>query len=410
MKKTIMWAASILLSLLTFCVSSAGMLGDVDNDGDIGLSEAVHALRVSSGVQSRIPASYVIVWRGSWALDEEYHVYDAVQHDGSSYICIQEHTSEPSNSPPYQTTWNILALEGEQGPQGETGVQGPQGPPGPSDADTLDGMDSTEFAHAVHDHSFSDITGQATDDQIPNSIVRDSKLNEGLSGKANVVHDHDSRYYTQSEVDSLVSDLETRIAALEAKLASVTIHEGTINGMPGPHMIITGANIHVRSGSGATSGTINGRGNLIIGYNEIRGSGNDNRSGSHCLVVGQRNNFSSYGGLVAGYYNTVSGAYASVSGGEFNTASGVNSSVSGGYSNEASASDSSVSGGYNNAAGGGYSSVSGGAGNTASGNSSSVSGGENNEAGAYASSVSGGYGRSVSGSYDWQAGGYFQTQ
>ena len=157
MKKTIMWAACIVFSLLSVAALNAGTLGDVDHDGNVGLTEAVHALRVSSGVQSTTSASYVMVWRGTWALGEEYNVYDAVQYEGSSYICIQDHTSEASNSPPDEVMWNILALEGEQGPQGETGPEGPEGPPGSSDADTLDGLDSTEFAQAVHNHPFSNI-------------------------------------------------------------------------------------------------------------------------------------------------------------------------------------------------------------------------------------------------------------
>jgi len=36
--------------------------------------------------------------------------------------------------------------------------------------------------------------------------------------------------------------------------------------MPGPHILITGANLHVRNGIGKTD-SINGTGNLIVGYN-----------------------------------------------------------------------------------------------------------------------------------------------
>ena len=43
-------------------------------------------------------------------------------------------------------------------------------------------------------------------------------------------------------------------------------------------------------------GPVNGLGNVVIGYNELRGAGDD-RSGSHNLVFGSRNNYSSYGGL-----------------------------------------------------------------------------------------------------------------
>ena len=76
--------------------------------------------------------------------------------------------------------------------------------------------------------------------------------------------------------------LQVRVKALEAKPSGgvpnleryVTIDTNPINGVAGPHILITGANVHVRSGSGVTDdnvsggGTLTGLGNLIIGYNE----------------------------------------------------------------------------------------------------------------------------------------------
>jgi hypothetical protein len=237
--------------------------------------------------------------------------------------------------------------------------------------------------------------------------------------------------YTQAEVDALLAAYDARITALEDLLASVTLENG------GQDFVFTGVNVHVRSGSGSTSGTINGLGNLIVGYDEARTSGSD-KSGSHNLVVGPNHNYTSYGGLVVGYentisgdfvtvsgglyntasgfassvsgggYNTASGARSSVSSGEDNTASNLYSSVSGGDSNTASGDRSSVSGGKTNTASGDHSSVSGGVNNTASGSRSSVSGGIYNEASGDYSSVSGGNLRSVSGIADWRAGGLFE--
>jgi hypothetical protein len=207
--------------------------------------------------------------------------------------------------------------------------------------------------------------------------------------------------YTQAEVDALLAAYDARITALEELLASVTLENG------GQDFVFTGVNVHVRSGSGSTSGTINGLGNLIVGYDEARLSGTD-KSGSHNLVVGPNHNYTSYGGLVVGYKNTVSGSYASVSGGTVNTASGTYASVSGGSSHTASGWYSSVSGGRSNIAIDYGSSVSGGEFNTASGWFSSVNGGELNTASGNYSSVSGGYNRSVSGQDDWRAGGLFE--
>ena len=81
----------------------------------------------------------------------------------------------------------------------------------------------------------------------------------------------------------------------------------------GPHILITGASLHVRGGSGDTDGAVNGLGNLIVGYNEAFGAGN--RGGSHNLVIGESHRYRGFGGLVAERNNVLAGATASVSGG-----------------------------------------------------------------------------------------------
>ena len=151
----------------------------------------------------------------------------------------------------------------------------------------------------------------------------------------------------------------------------VTVNNDEMDGLAGPHIIFEGANVHVRSGSGATddSGVLTGLGNLVVGYNEdasLPGEQPENRTGSHNLVVGSEHTYSSYGGFVAGLNNNVSGPSASVSGGGNNTASSQFSSVSGGRSNEASGELSAVSGGQSSEASGFAASVSGGLNNLAS--------------------------------------------
>lgn len=134
-----------------------------------------------------------------------------------------------------------------------------------------------------------------------------------------------------------VSALQLRVKALETKPAGipdldkyVKIETNPLNGVTGPHILITGANVHVRSGSGFTNdnGTLKGLGNLIIGYNES--SAVLSRTGSHNLIGGSLNSFSSFGGVVFGLQNTISGQYASVLGGSGNMAVGSNSTVYGG--------------------------------------------------------------------------------
>jgi hypothetical protein len=112
--------------------------------------------------------------------------------------------------------------------------------------------------------------------------------------------------------------------------------------------------------------SLTGLGNLIIGYNEPPDDfDTEDREGSHNLVIGPRHRFSSWGGLVAGYDNTITGPYCTVSGGSSNRAAAEGASVSGGGENHASA---------------------------------------------YLSSVSGGSGRVASEFYSWAAGDLYQTQ
>jgi len=195
-----------------------------------------------------------------------------------------------------------------------------------------------------------------------------------------------------------VTALNNRIAALEDLLQ----HFSRI----GDEITISHANLNIVNGSGSTDGLVDGLGNLIVGYNEPRGTGND-RSGSHNIVVGTEHNFLSYGGLVAGKYNTIKSGCACVSGGYNNTASGWNSSVSGGYQNKANGISSSVSGGYQNTASGNYASVSGGNKNMASGSITSVSGGKNNTASNDYASISGGEDNTASGEKSSVSGGRY---
>jgi hypothetical protein len=168
-----------------------------------------------------------------------------------------------------------------------------------------------------------------------------------------------------------VAELEAQVEVLAAALQEaqeilqyVHVETEEIKGVTGPHWIIEGVNLHVRSGSeteatnefcvSSTPGYPNceiltGLGNLIIGYNEQVGVGpprpREIRTGSHNLVVGPFHSYSSYGGFVAGDGNKITGAFASVAGGEHNEASGPNASVSGGHRNLASGGAASVSGG-----------------------------------------------------------------
>jgi hypothetical protein len=177
-----------------------------------------------------------------------------------------------------------------------------------------------------------------------------------------------------------------RVSAIERTLT----HVRSVIGEGGrPEIVITGANLRIVNGLQGTA-TANGLGNLLVGYNELRDDGDNERSGSHNVVVGLGHNFSSFGGLVVGRQNAIRGAFASVSGGFDNTASGASASVNGGIFNRARGSSASVSGGFDNTASGNAAAVSGGDGNTASGDGAAVTGGHGNTASGDAAAVSGG--------------------
>ncbi len=176
-------------------------------------------------------------------------------------------------------------------------------------------------------------------------------------------------------------DVEARLSALEEQVPDCLAEESG-------DAVFTNCDVEIRDGLGSTA-TQNGKGNLIVGYNE-----NENsfvRTGSHNIVVGTGNGYSSWGGLVAGRTNQITNEWATVSGGQGNTASGIGASVSGGENNKATSNRASVSGGVGNHAIASDASVSGGAFNTASGLTSNVSGGSSNIASGATSSVSGGY-------------------
>jgi hypothetical protein len=64
-----------------------------------------------------------------------------------------------------------------------------------------------------------------------------------------------------------VKGLAQRVRALERKLQHVTMEVGVDNLLP--ELVITGANLRIVNGLKITD-TVNGLGNLIVGYNELR--------------------------------------------------------------------------------------------------------------------------------------------
>jgi hypothetical protein len=176
---------------------------------------------------------------------------------------------------------------------------------------------------------------------IDSAITRDVEMREALEG------------YVKKEVEKTraavpdeaakIQQLEARIKKLESLLANVS--------RSGNDIVFSGVNVFIQNGTG-TVGRTNGVGNLVVGYD-------DPGSGSHNVVVGSKNKCSSFGSIVSGSGNTVSGKFAAAIGGHGNSASGDSSSVLGGRDNSASGAYSSVMGGSENKAKGDYTGING---------------------------------------------------
>ncbi len=172
-----------------------------------------------------------------------------------------------------------------------------------------------------------------------------------------------------------------------------------------PTVEFSGVNVQVVNGSGSET-TINGEGNLIVGYDASPGT----QTGSHNLVLGTAGQgYTGYGGsLLGGHNNTITGGYASILGGEDNAASGFASAITGGFGNIASSPFAAVNGGCSNLAGSGTPTVNSYCTNTANtGYFASVTGGVGNQAKAEESSVTGGQNNTASGGQASIAGGQF---
>jgi hypothetical protein len=160
------------------------------------------------------------------------------------------------------------------------------------------------------------------------------------------------------------------LAKLDKILPHVNYVESGVAGKP--TIQFSGVNVQILNGEGKTA-TTNGAGNLLIGYDEAFSKA---QTGSHDLILGEEQQFTSYAGIIAGWRNTVEAPFASITAGESNFAKGNYSAVSGGELNAASGEASWVGAGAQNTASGTKASVSGGYKNTASGSRASIFGGK----------------------------------
>lgn len=264
-----------------------------------------------------------------------------------------------------------------------------------------------------------------TTDKIQNGAVMNADLANSSVTDAKLGSDVTARF---AALEAAVATLQAQVSGLESQLAAVaanpaldlgpyvSVDAGMINRLNGPHIIISGANLHIQDGSNSTA-SMTGLGNLIIGYNEDYNEqySPEGRIGSHNLAIGPGHKYMSYGGLVTGENNQLGyfggagqGKYSAVVVGTANAATGDYSAVTGSISSVASGYGASVSGGSYNSAGGMNSSVSGGISNNAVGAASSITGGANNVVTGDHATISGGWQRTAPGYNNWAAGGLLE--
>ncbi len=204
-------------------------------------------------------------------------------------------------------------------------------------------------------------------------------LSGDVAGNAALIAGHSSALST-AQTD--LTTLDTRTLGVDQLMAYVSVDVSL------DRVTLTGANLQIVSGAGTTDAAVNGLGNIIIGYDL---DSSDDKTGSHNLVVGDGHTYSSYGGIVGGHNNALTGIMASILGGHNNGAAGDYATVGGGYYGRASGAESTIGGGMGNVASGQYAAVSAGYYGDAIGDKSSVSGGVYNQATGSHSSISGGY-------------------
>jgi hypothetical protein len=144
---------------------------------------------------------------------------------------------------------------------------------------------------------------------------------------------------TIKELQSEIVQLQKQVATLQANKALalapfVSVDARSQNGVAGPNITFSGANIHIVDGMGQTQ-LINGLGNLIIGYDELTPTMTVmSRAGSHNVILGR-------------YSAWISTAFSNLIAGEWNLATDEGGFVAG-YQNVSEALETSVLGGTNN--------------------------------------------------------------
>ena len=245
---------------------------------------------------------------------------------GGTTLCMPKAEGAPVLTPRHgkckkNYTLTTLGLDGKEGKAGAAGAPGKQGAEGKAGAEGKEGKEGAEGKEGPQGPSGSGLTAE-------------------------------------------------QLTTLKALLPHMSLIATGVGGKP--TIRFSGVNVQIVDGEGKTA-TVNGEGNLVIGYDE--NPAKHSQTGSHDLILGEEQTFTSYGGIVAGFDDAITAAFASVTGGGRNSATFKEASVTGGYDNTASKENATVTGGRDNVANSEYAAVSGGRLNTATGVASSIFGG-----------------------------------
>lgn len=106
LSRSSIYFSTALLVISFSSTVTAGIIGDIDNDGQISLTEAIYALQVSSGAYPNLNTSCQLTGRGGWSSAVAYNECDVITYDGSMYACNTAHTSASFISD--QSNWSLL--------------------------------------------------------------------------------------------------------------------------------------------------------------------------------------------------------------------------------------------------------------------------------------------------------------
>lgn len=148
------------------------------NSYTVGLTSVSYSVDFNQVGQQGLTGSVGLVWEGAWQTATAYALNDAVSNDGSTYICIQAHTSSGTDEPGVgantDTYWELLAAAGADGAgtgtvtsidiTGGTGITSTGGPVTTSGAITVALDSATQTSLGLADSSLQSVSG--TTDEI----------------------------------------------------------------------------------------------------------------------------------------------------------------------------------------------------------------------------------------------------